>query len=49
MDWTGAHRAFTCAKYFLKTSEFVIAILGDFQAHFLLRRNDAAPDRKSIL
>ena len=44
MAWTGAHSAFDI-EMFLKTGESVIATQRAFLAHFILRRNDAAPDR----
>lgn len=48
MVWTGAHRAFA-VETFLKNGESVTATQRAFRAHYMLGRNDAVPDRKSIL
>ena len=44
MVWTGAHRVFA-VETFLKTGKSVIAEQRAFRAHFMLRRNDAVPER----
>ena len=47
MVCTCVHRTFVGATFFFfKTGESVTATLGAFRAHFMLRRNDAVPDRK---
>lgn len=48
MAWTCAHRAFAIETFFLKNGESVIATQRAFRAHFMLHRNDAGLDRKSI-
>ena len=48
MVWTGAYSTFAVETFF-KTSESIIVIQKTFRAHFILRRKDAVPDRKSIL
>ena len=48
MAWTDAHRAFAVETY-LNFGESVITTQRAIRAHFMLRRNDAVPDRKSIL
>ena len=38
-----------CRKIFFKIGESVITTQGAFSAHFMLHRNDAVQNRKSIL
>ena len=42
MTWTSEHREFAVEIFF---AESLIATHRGFRAHFLLRRNDAVPDR----
>ena len=48
MVWTGAHRAFA-VETSIKNGKSVIETQRAFRIHFGLNRNDAVPDRKSIL